>query len=157
MAWVLAWVFLWAAARVGGEDSEAGLCGLNGCQAIDLAKRYTDLTMAKMMHTIKPDAMEEVFESMSRLEALVRQVEDLTRDTGSLLQPGMKVVDEVESWVDGLVFCGGKSELVSEMQICSGFVLVDQVYCEIFKVFVIFVGVLRCFKEVFDSCIYLTL
>lgn len=88
MAWVL-WVLwgLWVS-EVGGEDGDAGLCGLNGCQAIDLARRYTDLTMAKMMHTIKPDAMEEVFESMERLEALVRQVEDLRRDTGSLLQPG---------------------------------------------------------------------
>lgn len=75
---------LWAA----GVAGEEGLCGLNGCQAIDFAKRYTDLTMAKMMHTIKPDAMEEVFESMARLEALVRKVEDLRRDTGSLLQPG---------------------------------------------------------------------
>lgn len=105
MAWVLTWVFLlWAAAvGVSGEDTEAGLCGLNGCQAIDLAKRYTDLTMAKMMHTIKPEAMEDVFESMSRLEALVRQVEDLTRDTGSLLQPGMKVWWS-RGWVDGLVF-----------------------------------------------------
>lgn len=83
LLWVVAWLV-----GVEGEEGEPGLCGLNGCQAIDLARRYTDLTMAKMMHTIKPDAMEEVFESMERLESLVRQVEDLKRDTGSLLQPG---------------------------------------------------------------------
>ena len=86
--WAWAWALLWVVIGTAAEESDSGLCGLNGCQAIDLARRYTDLTMAKMMHTIKPAAMEEVFQSMSKLEALMRQVEDLHRDTGSLLQPG---------------------------------------------------------------------
>ena len=86
-AQLLVFGVVWAAGTA-LEEGDAGLCGLNGCQAIDLARRHTDLTMAKMMHTIKPEAMEEVFASMSKLEALVRQVEDLKRDTSSLLQPG---------------------------------------------------------------------
>ncbi|KAK4292491.1 hypothetical protein Pmani_034751 [Petrolisthes manimaculis] len=73
---------------VRGYGDEGELCGLNGCQAIDLAKRHTDLTMAKMMHTIKPEALEEVFQNMAKLEMLVREVQDLQRDTKSLFQPG---------------------------------------------------------------------
>lgn len=78
--------------RAAAAEDGANLCGLNGCQAIDLAKRYTDLTMAKMMHTIKPEALEEVFRNMAKLEELVRQVDTLQRDVKSLFQPGRSMV-----------------------------------------------------------------
>lgn len=84
------WVPIWVPVRGYGNE-EGELCGLNGCQAIDLAKRHTDLTMAKMMHTIKPEALEEVFQNMAKLELLVREVQDLQRDTRSLYQPGVCV------------------------------------------------------------------
>lgn len=70
------------------SEDGAKLCGLNGCQAIELAKRHTEMMMAKLMHTIKPEALEEVFENMKKLEQLVRNVEDLERDVRSLFQPG---------------------------------------------------------------------
>nr|XP_027209491.1 leucine-rich repeat-containing protein 15-like [Penaeus vannamei] len=80
------------------SEDGAKLCGLNGCQAIELAKRHTELMMAKLMHTIKPEALEEVFENMKKLEQLVRNVEDLERDVRSLFQPVWPVNSSPQRW-----------------------------------------------------------
>ena len=64
------------------------LCGLNGCSALDLAKKFTEQTMAKMVKMIKPEALEKVFQNMDKMEHLIRMVEDLNRDVNSLFQPG---------------------------------------------------------------------
>ncbi|KAK3853748.1 hypothetical protein Pcinc_039719 [Petrolisthes cinctipes] len=105
---------MWVSVRGYGDEGE--LCGLNGCQAIDLAKRHTDLTMAKMMHTIKPEALEEVFQNMAKLEMLVREVEDLQRDTKSLFQPVWPVNHGPQRWsmcAEGPCSCTLETRFVS--------------------------------------------
>ncbi|XP_042217430.1 carboxypeptidase N subunit 2-like [Homarus americanus] len=111
-ALVMALTLPWIASGQNGKS----LCGLNGCQAIDLSKRYTDLSMAKMMRTIKPEALEEVFQNMAKLEILVRQVEDLQRDVMSLFQPVWPVNPGPQRWsmcAEGPCSCTLETRFVS--------------------------------------------
>ncbi|XP_071529921.1 uncharacterized protein [Panulirus ornatus] len=113
---VLATLLVLERPRSACAEDGATLCGLNGCQAIDLAKRYTDLTMAKMMHTIKPEALEEVFQNMAKLEELVREVGDLQRDVRSLFQPVWPVNGGTQRWsmcAEGPCSCTMETRFVS--------------------------------------------
>lgn len=74
--------------RSAAASTEEDLCGLSACDAVDLAKAYTELTMNKMLKMIKPEALEKVFQNMEKMENLIKTVEQLSREVKSLFQPG---------------------------------------------------------------------
>lgn len=82
-------IIIWIVNNNGTNATEEELCGLSGCQAVDIAKKFTENTMHKMLKMIKPEALEDVFENMGKMEDLIKKVDGLTREVKSLFQPGI--------------------------------------------------------------------
>ena len=74
------------------EIREQTMCGLTACQALDLSRQNTERTMVKMMRTIKPEALEQVFQNMDKVEMLIRKVQDLNKEVDSLYAPSKNII-----------------------------------------------------------------